>query len=139
MYANDVLCRMALGREFSTGGEYHLHGIKELLEEFQMLLGGFFFADLFPSLSFISTLTGTKSRLVKTFKAFDKLVDKVIAEHQSPDREKLGQSKDLVDVLLDIQKNGFEDKFFLTMDNVKGIILVYLRELNSCVVIIATN
>ena len=130
---------MALGREFSTGGEYHLHGIQELLEEYQVLLGGFSFADLFPSLSFISTLTGTKSRLVKTFKAFDKLVDKVIAEHQSPDREKLGQSKDLVDVLLDIQKNGFEDKFFLTMDNVKGIILVYLRELNSCVVIIATN
>ncbi|KAE8652614.1 cytochrome P450 71A1-like [Cucumis sativus] len=123
IYANDVLCRMALGREFSTGGEYHLHGIQELLEEYQVLLGGFSFADLFPSLSFISTLTGTKSRLVKTFKAFDKLVDKVIAEHQSPDREKLGQSKDLVDVLLDIQKNGFEDKFFLTMDNVKGIIL----------------
>ncbi|KAE8652611.1 cytochrome P450 71A1 [Cucumis sativus] len=123
MYANDVLCRMALGREFSTGGDYHLHGIQELLEELQMLLGGFFFADLFPSLSFISTLTGTKARLVKAFRAVDKLLDQVIAEHKSPDREKLGESKDLVDVLLDIQKNGFEDKFLLTMDNVKAIIL----------------
>lgn len=124
MYANDVLCRMALGREFSGGGEYHLHGIQELLEEYQVLLGGFCIGDLFPSLAFLNRLTGLKSRLVKTFRGFDKLFDQVIAEHLNPKREKLGESKDLVDVLLDIQKNGSDEKIQLTMDNVKAIILV---------------
>ncbi|KAA0065890.1 cytochrome P450 71A1-like [Cucumis melo var. makuwa] len=123
LYGNDVICRMALGREFSVGGAYHLHGIQELLEEYQLLLRGFCFGDLFPSLSFISKLTGMKSRLVRTFKRFDKLLDQVIVEHQSPEGEKLGESKDLVDVLLDIQKNGSDDGFPLTMDNVKAILL----------------
>ena len=124
MYGNDVICRMALGREFSAGGAYHLHGIQEIIDDYQLLLGGFCLGDLFPSLSFISKLTGMKSRLVRTFKRFDKLLDQVIVEHQSPEGEKLGESKDLVDVLLDIQKNGSDDRFSLTMDNVKAILLV---------------
>ncbi|XP_022137082.1 cytochrome P450 71A1-like [Momordica charantia] len=123
LYANDVLCRMALGREFSGGGEYHLHGFQELLEEYQVLLGGFSVGDLFPSLAFVNTLTGMKSRLVRTFKGFDRIFDQVIEEHLSPERRSLGEAKDLVDVLLDIQKNGSDDKIPLTMDNVKAVIL----------------
>ncbi|XP_038895182.1 cytochrome P450 71AP13-like [Benincasa hispida] len=123
LYANDVLCRAALGREFSASGEYHLHGIQELLEEYQILLGGFCIGDLFPSLAFLSKFTGMKSRLMRTAKAFDKLFDQVIAEHLNPERENMDESKDLVDVLLDIQKNGSYDKISLTMDNVKAIIL----------------
>lgn len=123
LYANDVLCRTALGRGFSAGGEYQLHGIQELLEEYQILLGGFCIGDLFPSLAFLSKFTGMKSRLVRTVKGFDKLFDQVIAEHLNPETEKFEESKDLVDVLLDIHKNGSDDKIPLTMDNVKAIIL----------------
>ncbi|KAA0055280.1 cytochrome P450 71A1-like [Cucumis melo var. makuwa] len=123
LYANDVLCRAALGREFSAGGEYHLHGFQKLLEEYQILLGGFCIGDLFPSLAFLSNFTGMKSRLVRTANGFDKLFDQVIAEHLDPEREKLEESQDLVDILLEIQKNGSDDKIPLTMDNVKAIIL----------------
>ncbi|XP_022137305.1 cytochrome P450 71A1-like [Momordica charantia] len=123
LYANDVLCRVALGRDFSGGGEYHLHGFQELLEEFQVLVGGFILGDLFPSFAFVNTLTGMKSRLVRTFKGFDRIFDQVIEEHLSPERRSLGEAKDLVDVLLDIQENGSDDKIQLTMDNVKAIIL----------------
>nr|POE65331.1 cytochrome p450 71a1 [Quercus suber] len=111
LYANDVLCRVAFGRNFSTG-EYNRHGFQKMLEEYRALLGGFSIGDFFPSMEFIHSLTGMKSRLQDTFQHFDKLFDQLLTEHGNPKREKKEQ-KDLVDVLLDIQKN----------DNIKAIIL----------------
>jgi hypothetical protein len=32
LYANDVLCRVAFGRDFSAGGEYDRHGFQKMLE-----------------------------------------------------------------------------------------------------------
>ncbi|XP_042948674.1 cytochrome P450 71AP13-like [Carya illinoinensis] len=76
-----------------------------MLEEFQVLLGGFSLADFFPSLEFVNSLTSRKSRLQKTFRSFDKLFDQLLSEHLDPERE-TEEHKDLVNVLLDIQKNG---------------------------------
>jgi cytochrome P450 len=122
LYANDVLCRVAFGRDFSGGGEYDRHGFQKMLEEYQVLLGGFSIGDFFPSMEFIHSLTGMKSRLQNTFRRFDQLFDQLLAEHRNPKREKEEQ-KDLVDVLLDVQKNG-SDEMPLTTDNLKAIILV---------------
>lgn len=121
LYANDVLCRVALGRDFSGAGEYDQYGFQKMLEEYQALLGGFSIGDFFPSMEFLHSLTGMKSRLQKTFRRFDQLFDKVIKEHLNTDRET--EKQDLVDVLLDIQKNESAE-MPLTMDNVKAIILV---------------
>lgn len=120
LYANDVLCRVALGRDFSGAGEYDQYGFQKMLEEYQALLGGFSIGDFFPSMEFLHSLTGMKSRLQKTFRRFDQLFDKVIKEHLNTDRET--EKQDLVDVLLDIQKNESAE-MPLTMDNVKAIIL----------------
>ncbi|KAK1565493.1 hypothetical protein Q3G72_027979 [Acer saccharum] len=120
LYANDVLCRVAFGRDFSGAGEYDQYGFQKMLEEYQELLGGFSVGDFFPSMEFIHSLTGMKSRLQNTFQRFDRFFDEVINEHLNPDREKKRQ--DLLDVLLDIQKNGSAE-MPLTMDNVKAIIL----------------
>nr|XP_015882403.2 cytochrome P450 71AP13-like [Ziziphus jujuba var. spinosa] len=121
LYANDVLCRTAFGRDFSGGGEYDKHGFQKMLEEYQELLGGFSLGDFFPSMEFIHSLTGMKSRLQETFRRFDHLFNQILNEHLSPMREK-EEHKDLVDVLLDIQKNSSLE-MPLTMDNVKAIIL----------------
>ncbi|XP_059442657.1 cytochrome P450 71AP13-like [Corylus avellana] len=121
LYANDVLCRVAFGRDFSGGGEYDRHGFQKMLDEYQVLLGGFSIGDFFPSMEFIHTLTGMKSRLQNTFRRFDQLFDQLLAEHSNPKRA-TEEQKDLVDVLLDIQKNGSDD-MPLTMDNIKAIIL----------------
>ena len=93
-----------------------------MLEKYRALLGGFSIGDFFPSTEFIHSLTDMKSRLQDTFQRFDKLFDQLLSEHENPKREKEEQ-KDLVDVLLDIQKNGY-DEMPLTTDNIKAIILV---------------
>ncbi|KAM0979434.1 hypothetical protein ACFX13_015571 [Malus domestica] len=121
LYANDVLCRVAFGRGFSEGGDYDRHGFQKMLEEYQELLGGFSIGDFFPSMEFIHSLTGMKSRLQETFRRFDELFDQMVTDHLNPNREK-EKHKDLVDVLLDIQKSESAE-IPLTMDNVKAIIL----------------
>lgn len=85
LYANDILCRVAFGRDYSGGGDYDLHGFQNMLEEYQVLLGGFNFGDFFPSMEFIHTLTGMKSRLRNTFHRFDQFFDEVIKEHLDPE------------------------------------------------------
>ncbi|PIA30310.1 hypothetical protein AQUCO_05600026v1 [Aquilegia coerulea] len=121
LYANDVLCRAAFGRDFSGGGEYDLHGFQKMLEEYQILLGGFNLGEYFPSMEWINTLTGMKSRLINTFRRFDSFFNDIIEEHQNPNRISQ-EHKDLVDVLLDLQKGGSLD-MALTMDNIKAVIL----------------
>ena len=82
-------------------------------------------------MEFVHTLTGMKSRLVSTFKRFDRLFDQIVSEHLDPKREKDEHYyKDLVDVLLDIQKNG-SGEMPLTVDNVKAIILVSVKCLHK--------
>ena len=54
------------------------------LEEYQVLLGGFSIGDFFPSMEFIHSLTGMKSRLQNTFQCFDKLFDQLLTEHENP-------------------------------------------------------
>jgi cytochrome P450 len=122
IYANDVICRVAYGRDFSAGGEYNRHGFQNMLEEFQILLGGISIGDFFPSMEFIHSLTGMKSRLQNVFQRFDKLFDQLLTEHQNPEREKK-EHKDLIDILLDMQKND-SDEMPLTTDNVKALIMV---------------
>ncbi|GMH01222.1 hypothetical protein Nepgr_003061 [Nepenthes gracilis] len=121
LYANDVLCRVVLGRNFSEGGDYDRHGFHSMLDEYQELLGGFSVGDFFPSMEFIHTITGHKSRLQKTFRRFDKFFDELIEERLDPGRKKT-QEKDLLDVLLDVQKDA-SSEMPLTMNNVKAILL----------------
>ncbi|KAJ6676592.1 FLAVONOID 3'-MONOOXYGENASE-RELATED [Salix viminalis] len=122
LYANDVLCRVALGRDFSGGGgEYDRHGFQKMLDDFQALLGGFSLGDYFPSMEFVHSLTGMKSKLQRTFRQFDQFFDEVITEHQNSKGGK-EEKKDLVDVLLDIQRAG-SSEMPLTMDNIKAVIL----------------
>ncbi|KAF9606657.1 hypothetical protein IFM89_027701 [Coptis chinensis] len=94
LYSNDVLCEAAFGRDFSEGGEYDQHGFQKMLEEYQILLGGFSVGDYFPSMEWMNTLTGMKSRLVKTFRPFDHFFNK-----------------------------GGTHGIALTMDNIKAVIL----------------
>lgn len=121
LYSNAALCRVALGKDYSSGGDFDKRGFQKMLDEYQDLLGGFSLGDYFPSLEFVQTLTGMKARLQHTFKKFDEFFDEVISEHLESER-KPDDFVDLVTVLLDLQKNGSYD-LPLTMANVKAIML----------------
>lgn len=120
LYANSVLCRIAFDRDFTQGGDYDQQGFQELLEEYQVLLGGFSVGDFFPSMDFVQKLSGIEGRLKNTFRRFDNIFNQLIKEHLNPESRR--NHKDLVAVLLDVQQND-NAEITLTMDNIKGIIL----------------
>lgn len=126
LYANGVLCRIVFGKDFSGGGrgggEYDEFGFKEMLDEYQELLGGFSLGDFFPSMEFLHSVTGHKARLNRAFERFDKLFSEVIEERMSRSCRE-GQNRDFVDILLELQRSG-DGEVPLTMDNVKAILLV---------------
>lgn len=135
LYANDVICRVAFGRDFSGGGDYDKHGFQRMLQEYQELLGGFTLGDFFPSLEdFIHGLTGFKRRLEHTFDRFDKLFDEILQEHGQSGQggiEDVSGHRDLIDCLLDVQ-NSNSPEIPLTTDNVKAIILVSKLDDTTC-------
>lgn len=73
-------------------------------------------------MEFIYTLTGMKSRLQQLFRRFDGLFDEILRKHVTAKIDAHGH-KDLVDVLLGIQKDGSSD-MPLTTNNIKAILLV---------------
>jgi hypothetical protein len=121
LYANNVVCRIAFGRDFTEGGESKKYGFQKMLDEYQELLGGFSVGDFFPSLEFIHSLTGMKARLQDTSRKFDQLIDQIVNEHKACN--KIKEHKDLVDILLEVQMNDLGE-LPLTIDNIKAIILV---------------
>ncbi|KAI0512267.1 hypothetical protein KFK09_012906 [Dendrobium nobile] len=67
-FANNVVCRAALGDEFGDGGYGGKGGvwIRQLLSETQSLFGGFCVADFFPGMECIDRLRGFHGRMVLT-------------------------------------------------------------------------
>ncbi|KAM1129003.1 hypothetical protein ACFX2I_038787 [Malus domestica] len=89
---------------------------KKLLEEFMILLGGFYVGDFIPRLGWISRVNGLDTRVKKVAREFDEFLDSVVVGEDK---------KDLVDVLLEIQKQNTAG-FSIDRDSIKGIILVSL-------------
>ncbi|OMO72249.1 Cytochrome P450 [Corchorus capsularis] len=123
---NDFVCRVAFGRKYGDDGEQNF---KEVLDECMLLLGGWDIGNFIPWLAWISHLNGLNSRYNRVAKWLDNFLDKVIDEHID-DRRRLGGSsgsevnnKDLVDVLLEIQKNDTISGFSLERESMKGSIL----------------
>ncbi|KAM1025817.1 hypothetical protein ACFX13_039567 [Malus domestica] len=111
---NDVTCRVAFRKKHSRGEA--ARKFKKLLEEFMILLGGFYVGDFIPRLGWISRVNGLDTRVKKVAREFDEFLDSVVVGEDK---------KDLVDVLLEIQKQNTAG-FSIDRDSIKGIILVSL-------------
>ncbi|KAK9130814.1 hypothetical protein Sjap_011301 [Stephania japonica] len=122
IFANNVVCRAAFGRCFTQGGVCREEDVHEMLAESQVLLGGFNLGDYFPSMEWIHTLTGSKERIVRLFQRFDQFFNQMIEEHLNTTTRVRADRKDLIDVLLDLQKSGSLE-MPLTTDNIKAIIM----------------
>ncbi|KAL4193279.1 hypothetical protein AMTRI_Chr06g198580 [Amborella trichopoda] len=117
--SNNVICRVAFGKRYWEDGSQ----LNEMIEEADRLFDCFFVGDLFPYLEWVKYVSGLKERLDECFRIRDAFLDDVIADHLIPSRVEMeDEQKDLVDVLLQLQKGGNLD-FTLTRDNIKAVVM----------------
>ncbi|CAI0439179.1 unnamed protein product [Linum tenue] len=103
---------------------------QELNDDFLMVvdnisdvLAGFRISDLYPSLKFLPSLTGFKSKLEKMRKASDSVLDRIIDDHKARRSMAGSKGEDLVDVLLNLQENQEDLGVPITTDVIKAITL----------------
>lgn len=84
--------------------------------------GGFSLSDLFPSSKLLAFLSSTRAELEKIHQGYDRILNDIIEEHKISENSEGEVEKDLVDVLLNVQKRGDLDTP-LSTDNIKAVIL----------------
>ncbi|XP_065864688.1 cytochrome P450 726A27 [Euphorbia lathyris] len=95
--------------------------VMSVIDRVSEAAAGFSVADVFPSLKFLHYLSGEKTKLQKLHKETDQILEEIISEHKA--NAKVGaQADNLLDVLLDLQKNG-NLQVPLTNDNIKAATL----------------
>uniref|UniRef100_A0A803MRV3 Cytochrome P450 n=1 Tax=Chenopodium quinoa TaxID=63459 RepID=A0A803MRV3_CHEQI len=99
---------------------------RQLIADVAEIISEFSISDLYPSLMFISTITGMKGKLQGIVKRFDKLMDPIIKDHISTNRYGKDQKEDLVDILLKFHKDELHlgTEFSLTTDSIKAIVFI---------------
>ncbi|XP_020579331.1 cytochrome P450 71A1-like [Phalaenopsis equestris] len=122
---NDIICRVALGRKYS--GETRF---REMLDEFQRLLGSFPMADFVPWLGWVDRVIGLEGRARRTSRELDQFLERVLEEHLNRKKSSnaIGCSKecvDLVDVLLSVkdEHDTKDANIALDKEHIKALIL----------------
>ncbi|XP_004491826.1 6,7,8-trihydroxycoumarin synthase-like [Cicer arietinum] len=116
-----IVCRIAFGKSYENeGGERsRFHG---LLNETQAIFLSFFVSDYIPFMGWIDRLTGLVARVDNTFKGLDMFFEEVLKEHINPNNKKKEEEKDIVDVLLELKKQG-RLSIDLTNDHIKAVVM----------------
>lgn len=117
--ANDVICRVALGRKYGDDGEGRK--FQKLLEEFMELLGCFSVGDYIPWLAWINRINGLDARVANVAKLFDEFLEGVIQQHRDVGDD--GSGLDFVDVLLQFQRES-KDSSPVEDHTVKALVMV---------------
>ncbi|KAH7528371.1 hypothetical protein FEM48_Zijuj05G0065400 [Ziziphus jujuba var. spinosa] len=97
----------------------------ELTKRVMFHLTSFKFGDYFPYLRWMDVVTGMASSLNSTFRELDLFLEKIIEDHKaalSGKDEQSSDHKDIVDILLQVQKDGVYD-IELANDNIKAILM----------------
>ncbi|KAK9726663.1 hypothetical protein RND81_05G229000 [Saponaria officinalis] len=120
LLSSNVLCRTAFGRKY--GGESGTN-FKELLAEFVQVMAVLSMGDFIPWLGWIDRVSGLERRVENVARKFDGFLETVVQEHMEcydNDNRKDENSKDFVDILLDVQRDNPDA---LPKDSIKAIIL----------------
>ncbi|XP_045793738.1 cytochrome P450 71A1-like [Trifolium pratense] len=119
--STSIVCRIAFGKSYEhQGGEKsRFHG---LLNETQAIFLSFFVSDFVPFMGWIDKLTGLVARVDNTFKALDEFFEEVLKEHLDSNNRKKEEEKDIVDVLLELRKQGGLS-IDLTNDHIKAVLM----------------
>ncbi|KNA07448.1 hypothetical protein SOVF_171790, partial [Spinacia oleracea] len=102
-------------------------------EEFQALItaiteaaSGFSIADVYPSVEWLHSISGTKKKFKELVCESNRILDPIIDEHKSKNSDQDHQvEEDLVDVLLKFHKDNVKSPqdFCLSTDNIKAVVL----------------
>ncbi|KAM0065209.1 putative oxidoreductase [Helianthus debilis subsp. tardiflorus] len=96
-----------------------------LIQEAIELSGGFDVSDLFPSITILPLITGTRKKILNIHNKIDVILESIISEHRESRVNRASDhanEEDLVDVLLRLKDEGGLE-FPLSFDNIKGVIL----------------
>lgn len=136
--ANNVLCRVALGKRFIAEEEESKSKsedrLVELLSETQALLAGWCVGDFFPEWEWVNWVSGFRRRLKRNLEGLRLVCDEIIQEHLNKTTSCEGGSggncrEDFVDVLLRVrQRDNLEVP--ITDDNLKALVLVNICPLS---------
>jgi len=89
---------------------------------------GFYIGDFFPSAVWLQHITGMRHKLERVHQEADQIMENIVNEHKeakSKTKDHEREATDLVDVLIQYE-DGSKQDFFLTRDNIKAIILVWI-------------
>ncbi|XP_047956643.1 cytochrome P450 71A1-like [Salvia hispanica] len=111
----NILSRIAFGKICEKDR------FKDLLDETQHVLGGFFVEDYLPWLRWIDRLSGMAAKLDKNFHNLDFFYQELIEEHMNPNRPK-SMDGDFIDIMLRIKENG-SSSFAPTINHIKGVLM----------------
>ncbi|CAN6694502.1 unnamed protein product [Malus baccata var. baccata] len=118
---NDVVCRVALGAKYSNRGERG-KVFKKLSSELSILMSRIHIGDYIPWLAWVSRLNGLDAKFDNLAKRFDEFLEMVVQEHTGDALIKNEDQKDLVDILLCLQKERGDDSLIDGV-SIKAIIL----------------
>ncbi|KAK1436710.1 hypothetical protein QVD17_02492 [Tagetes erecta] len=118
---NNVVCRVALGKTY-PGLRF-----KNLLERLMDTLGALSVGSYIPWLSWVDRVSGLQRITNEIAKEFDELLEAVLEEHINKENGMeacagCDKSQDLVDILLDVQREKVEG-FSVDKDSIKAVIL----------------
>ncbi|XP_071733354.1 3-beta-hydroxylase-like [Rutidosis leptorrhynchoides] len=122
--SNNIVCRVTLGRTYQ-GMKF-----KDLLIRFTYLLGAFSIGNYIPWLSWVDRLSGLEAKTEKVAQEFDEFLEGVLEEHDINNKNTVhndvdvgeDESQDLVDILLDLQREN-KTNFIIHRDVVKAAII----------------
>nr|E3W9C4.1 RecName: Full=Alpha-humulene 10-hydroxylase [Zingiber zerumbet]BAJ39893.1 P450 mono-oxygenase [Zingiber zerumbet] len=114
---NAIVIRVAFGDKCKQQA-YFLHLVKEAMS----YVSSFSVADMYPSLKFLDTLTGLKSKLEGVHGKLDKVFDEIIAQRQAALAAEQAEEDLIIDVLLKLKDEGNQE-FPITYTSVKAIVM----------------
>ncbi|CAN1245182.1 Cytochrome P450 736A117, partial [Linum grandiflorum] len=116
----DVVCRVALGSKYGEEKGNDDDGIIKG-KEFKKLMATVNLSDFFSWLSWINRFNGLNRRVDQIFSRLDEFLDQVVEDHHKSEDDDDGDDKDLVDVLLQIQRESSDSS--IDQDTIKAIVL----------------
>ncbi|WMV21329.1 hypothetical protein MTR67_014714 [Solanum verrucosum] len=129
---NNIISRVNIGRTYNEGEsgialKAYLLGFKSGLDLLSVFpdSGVFNIGDYIPWLKWLNKINGLDTRVNKVAKGLDAFLENVIEERVIRNKNaeySVGEAKDFVDVLLEIQ-NGKETGFPLQRDTLKALLL----------------